>query len=104
MAADFVRAAPEAWRPLLAALHGVAKIGEPGIRDADSPCDVFDPGTPGGGDCDTDGHYMCSECRHISERETRRRADLCEDCGAPLQRGGVCAPCDESQTISRRAP
>ena len=28
-------------------------------------CDVFEPGTPAG-DCLTDGHYLCVECRHMS--------------------------------------
>lgn len=40
--------------------------GTPGIRDVDAPCDAFGPGDPGGGRCDTDGHYICAECVHMS--------------------------------------
>jgi hypothetical protein len=47
-----------------------AVFGAPGVRDPEHPCDEFDPGEPDG-HCGTDGHYMCTECRH---------ADLCERC------------------------
>ncbi|MFH1984795.1 MAG: hypothetical protein ABIL58_23385 [Pseudomonadota bacterium] len=34
-------------------------------RDRDNPCDQYEPGRSQiGGDCETDGHYLCSECRH----------------------------------------
>ncbi len=32
-------------------------------RDPDADCDDFEPGAASG-QCWTDGHYMCSECRH----------------------------------------
>lgn len=38
--------------------------GTPFVRDPDHPCYVFDPGEPAG-DCMTDGHYICAECRHL---------------------------------------
>lgn len=42
-------------------------------RDPDADCDDFEPGLPAG-DCMTDGHYMCRECRerdpeHVLESE-----------------------------------
>jgi hypothetical protein len=47
-------------------------------RDPDAPCpsDAFEPGAPSG-DCDTDGHYMCSECVHCRPGvlEERRGGD-----------------------------
>jgi len=50
------------WRPVLFDPH----FGKPGIRDSDHPCSGFEPGDPGTGSCDTDGHYMCLECKHMS--------------------------------------
>jgi len=32
-----------------------------GIRSVDEPCVEFVNGTPGG-NCETDGHYLCEEC------------------------------------------
>jgi len=52
----------------------------------DAPCDVFTPGEPGHGECDTDGHYLCVECVHISSVTLRKRRDECTDCGAKLIR------------------
>jgi hypothetical protein len=48
-------------------------VGTPGVRDPDLPCDAFRPGKPGG-DCETDGHYLCEEC-------AERRLFVCEVCG-----------------------
>jgi len=42
---------------------GMPQVGTPGIRDINHPCEVFAYGDPKG-DCETDGHYMCKECRH----------------------------------------
>ena len=47
-------------------LNGRRVFGAPGVRDPDFVCDAFDPGEPGG-DCSTDGHYLCDECK---ERKT----------------------------------
>lgn len=41
-----------------------ATFGAPGVRDPDLPCKVYDPGEPSG-QCDSDGHYLCKECRHL---------------------------------------
>lgn len=38
--------------------------GTPFVRDQDYPCYVFEPGEPQG-NCDTDGHYICAECKHL---------------------------------------
>lgn len=39
-------------------------VGEPGVRDTGAPCEMFQYGPPTG-DCETDGHYMCAECKHL---------------------------------------
>lgn len=69
----FVETASPAWRELLREVNGGRPIdGVPGMRDPDAVCVDFDPiddrGTYAAGDgrCDTDGHYLCRECRHIS--------------------------------------
>jgi hypothetical protein len=103
---ETILAVPRAWRALVSEING-GRIpdGTAGVRDVDAPCDEFQPvGSPyvlseGGGTCDTDGHYICSECVHISTAEVRRRREQCIDCGAPLVRerflGIVCsARCD----------
>lgn len=39
-------------------------FGADGIRDPDAPCSAFVNGTPErGADCETDGHYLCDECK-----------------------------------------
>lgn len=81
---------PAVWRDLVSEINGRIPVGTPGVRDPDALCEVFDPveGDPdGSGTCQTDGHYMCSECRHIELVTLRRRRDQCEDCGAKLERG-----------------
>lgn len=52
------------WAFLEAELNGRAIVGQPGGRDPEYPCAMFEPGTPAGSDCNTDGHYMCRECVH----------------------------------------
>ncbi len=45
--------------------------GKKGVRDSDHPCDVFDNESPyvaAEADCDTDGHYLCDECRFMSQK------------------------------------
>lgn len=42
---------------------GPRRLGDPGVRDPDFPCTDFQPGpTLALADCETDGHYLCSEC------------------------------------------
>jgi hypothetical protein len=81
MNADDYLSAPPVWRALLSELNGGRPLdGIAGMRDPDFPCEEFEPYgapnvlSPGVGKCSTDGHYLCSECRHISEDEVRRRA------------------------------
>lgn len=66
------------------------RFGVAGIRDPDAPCHMFDDSGwgPKNGDCDTDGHYLCDECSHMSLRTYRERHEKCTLCGIPL----VCAP------------
>jgi len=45
-----------------------------GPRDHDD-CDAFEQGTPGSGDCETDGHWLCCECRCMSEAALARREE-----------------------------
>jgi hypothetical protein len=44
-------------------------VGLPGNRDPEFRCLQYDPRRKRGehGDCDTDGHYLCVGCTHISE-------------------------------------
>jgi hypothetical protein len=49
---------------IVEAYTGPPYVGQPGVRDPEHPCDVFTPGEPDG-DCESDGHYVCSECRHL---------------------------------------
>ncbi len=86
---------PTAWLPLVSQINGgPIPDGEPGIRSEHAPCDFYDPvGGPweyalGNGDCDTDGHYLCVECKRISESAFRRARGLCLDCGAKLSQHG----------------
>ena len=84
------------------------------MRDTEAPCDAYDPvGGPdtdatGDGHCETDGHYLCRECRNISLEALRRRRDECQECGAmlvPYPGGGQepvwCPKCDRDAAIRR---
>lgn len=100
---------PFAWRALMAQINasgGSGRIsdGEPGIRDVDAPCGLYEPeevpmDAEIRGDCETDGHYLCAEgttvCAHISARELWRRRDRCEGCGGELGPGDTCEACDQ---------
>lgn len=61
------------------------------IREARGPdredCDGFEIGDLVNGNCDTDGHYRCVECVHISQKTLRQRQERCVDCGTPLVPG-----------------
>ena len=46
------------------------RLGAPGVRDPDSPCESYDPSERKLGvfaDCETDGHYLCEGCCHRRE-------------------------------------
>jgi hypothetical protein len=100
---------PTRWRSFIAELHGLALVGTPGVRDVDAPCDAFEPGTPGQGSCQTDGHYMCVECVHIDLLTLRARRDECGTCGTKLIAVGrrsttlaYCPTCDKDEIARMR--
>jgi hypothetical protein len=60
--------------------------GVKGKRCSDYPCEEYDPTenvtfmglsitSPGGGPCDSDGHYLCSDCVHLSDSSIARRTE-----------------------------
>lgn len=68
---------PTAWRELVAQVNGITEFGLAGMRDPGAPCASFDPvenidwtglyvRAPGHGRCDSDGHYLCRGCSHLS--------------------------------------
>jgi hypothetical protein len=50
-------------------------FGGTGIRDSNNPCADFTQGQSGTGNCDTDGHYMCYKCAHMSKIAVEFRKD-----------------------------
>lgn len=53
-------------------------------RESDS-CGYFREGEPGMGECDSDGHYLCSQCAQMSHFESHRRGLLhCRDCAGEV--------------------
>lgn len=63
-----------------------AGCGIQGIRDSDNPCELYTPTidadflglrltAPGGGSCDSDGHYLCGGCIHLSDRSVQERSE-----------------------------
>lgn len=46
-------------------LPRLPRVGDEHVRDPEAPCEAFEKGKPKG-DCETDGHYMCRECRFAS--------------------------------------
>jgi hypothetical protein len=46
----------------------LGSTGEPGVRDTKNPCDMFSPGKPTNGGCQSDGHYLCRECGLFDDR------------------------------------
>jgi len=91
-----------AWNQLVASVNGTTTIGTTGVRDPDYPCEGFNAVGAAFHQvtefstmnrCETDGHYMCTECTEISIGELRRRQGRCEECGSDLERD-VCLACD----------
>jgi hypothetical protein len=64
------------------------KVGDPHVRDPDTPCSEYVPGIPEG-DCETDGHFMCCECRECSKEAAVRVV-------APERKSHVCGRCDNA--------
>jgi len=49
------------------------RVGDKGVRDPECPCVDFDPSPPQLGDfreCQSDGHYLCKECKHYMGEKT----------------------------------
>jgi hypothetical protein len=78
------------WNELHAYANGRTILGMDGVRDPESLCDAFARGTPAG-TCDTDGHYLCDECRERATcagcgyRPTRCECVACDRCGMFVQ-------------------
>jgi hypothetical protein len=80
------------WSWLVAELNGRVVIGMPGVRDPEHVCEEFDPGSPDEhGSCDSDGHYMCYECKHLH---------LCGDC----KRAATQCECSDERFLERHGP
>ena len=82
------------WRRL----RGPLWFAHPGFRDPDARCEAFNTdGYNGRGGCDSDGHYLCNECSHLSPNAPRfteygrdgRRDRLRLFWGRPGVRGGM---------------
>lgn len=77
---------PPAWEALYRAVNSSpARIGDPGVRDPEAPCEVFDPlpegvYPSGRGDCMGDGHYLCHECSRLSADSERWPTMPCRRC------------------------
>jgi len=82
---------PQRWAELVDNVNGRTRFGQRHVRDPEAPCEMFEPvdgfdfmGTTifanGDGDCDTDGHYLCVGCVHLSERAMLERAGYPEVC------------------------
>lgn len=53
-------------------LRGPPWFGRPGFRDPDALCELFNvDGYNGQGTCESDGHYLCNECSHLSSQAPR---------------------------------
>jgi len=52
-------------------LYDDCRVGDPGVRDTLNPCDYFKYGTASG-DCESDGHYMCKECKCLTPLKAGR--------------------------------
>lgn len=60
------------WAELVENVNGRTMFGQVGVRDPENPCDEFDgKGYNGKGQCPSDGHYLCTECSHLSPEAPR---------------------------------
>jgi hypothetical protein len=77
---------PPEWRELYESVNGRTMFGQRGVRDPEHPCEMFDPvddidwlglsiEAPGTGSCDSDGHYLCNGCSHLSMRRIEEIVD-----------------------------
>jgi len=63
----------EQWDDLVRFVNNAPpRYGAPGIRDPEHRCELFDgEGYEGQGNCLSDGHYLCTECSHLSPKAPR---------------------------------
>lgn len=60
------------WEILRCMANGLPPPDMRGVRDFDFPCEGYAPdGYDGRGQCQSDGHYMCKECRELSPSAPR---------------------------------
>lgn len=61
------------WESLLRFVNSeLPMFGSVGVRDPDSPCEVYDGrGYDGSGRCLSDGHYECVNCSHLAPNSPR---------------------------------
>lgn len=60
------------FNELYAFVNARTTLGQAGVRDPEYPCDAFDAqGYDGLGKCLSDGHYLCTECSHLSPDASR---------------------------------
>jgi hypothetical protein len=63
------------WQALVRFVNG--SLGGDGIRDPENLCVEFDGrGYNGMGQCHSDGHYLCTDCSHLSPNAPRFTWDL----------------------------
>lgn len=65
------------WEELRRFVNGEPPFfGTVGVRDVDNVCEEFNGrGYDGTGRCDSDGHYLCTECSHLSPEAPRFTQD-----------------------------
>lgn len=73
--ASILRRLVRAWRALLDTAPRTDRAWRihPADRTPGDWCAHYEPGRPGAGDCDTDGHYLCAGCRQMSAHGVRER-------------------------------
>ncbi len=48
-------------------------VGDNFLRDPDNPCDIYEEDEVSlGASCETDGHYLCNDCKHNEKRLDKR--------------------------------
>lgn len=66
--------------------HPDPNCGVKGKRSSDYPCEGYEPTpnatfiglyvtAPGNGSCDSDGHYLCNDCIHLSRRAYEEKTE-----------------------------
>ena len=99
-------ALPPAWDDLHRALNELPpRFGAAGVRDPDYPCSAFDPlddgvKPDGRGDCESDGHYLCRECSHLSAKSEHWPAEDCPECPKRNYADG-CQRCGDTGRIEQ---